>query len=198
MTLAIENDHELLFAEIDTVPEEDDLETQKKLFQIFTKKEYTTACYIASRNELAGELKALDFSEDRRKSFRSEYIAGRKEEMYFSYQKFGYEDFSDFPNIFTIPNIVRGFIGQGIMYPKHLSKELSEFQIFPLSEIASMESDLASECGYVFPQKALLPGRQYRIENGSIEAGRKEYPIGEFITNESVGTSPHQKRVYAS
>jgi hypothetical protein len=61
-----------------------------------------------------------------------------------------------------------------------------------------MESDLASECGYVFPQKALLPGRQYRIENGSIEAGRKEYPIGEFITNESVGTSPHQKRVYAS
>lgn len=53
MTIALENETELLFAEIDTMPEEDNSETQEKLFQIFTKKEYSVACYLASRNELA-------------------------------------------------------------------------------------------------------------------------------------------------
>jgi hypothetical protein len=53
--------------------------------------------------------------------------------------------------------------------------------IFPLEEIASMESDIARSFGYEFSQKALLPGRQYKVENGTIEAGRKECAIGELI-----------------
>ncbi len=53
MMIGVENEHELLFAEIDTLPEEDNLDAQKKLFQLLTKKEYATVCYIASRNELA-------------------------------------------------------------------------------------------------------------------------------------------------
>ena len=41
-----------------------------------------------------------------------------------------------------------------------------------------MESDIAHECGYEVPQRALLPGRQYRAEYGTLEPGRKECPIG--------------------
>ena len=44
-----------------------------------------------------------------------------------------------------------------------------------------MEADIARSFGYDFAQKALLPGRQYRIEDGTIEAGRKECAIGELI-----------------
>ncbi len=51
MTLAIANDHEMLFAEIDTAPP-DTIEAQKYLYKLFTKRDYTTVAYIASRNEL--------------------------------------------------------------------------------------------------------------------------------------------------
>lgn len=169
MMLSIDNGRELLFAEIDTLPEEDDLDTQKQLYRILTKKEYETVCYLASRNELPGQLPLLDLPPKKRKAFRDEYIAGRKEEMYFAYQKGEYEDFANFPNIYEVPNLVRGFIGQGITYPRRFSLDYARVQIFPLEEIASMESDIARECGHEFPQKALLPGRQYRVENGSIE-----------------------------
>lgn len=108
--------------------------------------------------------------------------------MYFSYQKWEYEEYENFSNMYEIPNFVRGYIGQGIQYPSILSSELAELQIFPLNEIASMESDIARECGYEFPQKALLPGRQYRVENGNIEAGRKECQIGIIKRNASCET----------
>lgn len=200
MTIALENETELLFAEIDTMPEEDNRETQEKLFQIFTKKEYSVACYLASRNELAWDLKALDLWESKRKAFRSEYIAERKEAMYFSYQKHEYEDFSDFPQLYRIPHFVRGFIWQGICYPNALSRELSELQLFPLPEIASMEADIARECGYEFPQKSLLPGRQYILENGQIETGRKDCPIGEIVKRNTLNVGDWKyahKRIYA-
>ena len=198
MMLSIENDRELLFAEIDTLPEEDDLDTQKQLFRILSKKPYETVCYLASRNELPGQLPVLDLPIKKRKSFRDEYIAGRKEEMYFSYQKGEYEDFANFPNIYEIPNLVRGFIGQGIVYLRRFSLDYARVQIFPLEEIASMESDIARECGYEFPQKALLPGRQYKVENGNIETGRKECPIGELIIDREHGNlESTDPRLYA-
>lgn len=198
MMLSIENDRELLFAEIDTLPEEDDLDTQKQLFRILTKKSYETVCYLASRNELPGQLPVLDLPIKKRKAFRDEYIAGRKEEMYFSYQKGEYEDFANFPNIYEIPNLVRGFIGQGIVYPRRFSLDYARVQIFPLEEIASMESDIARECGYEFSQKALLPGRQYKVENGNIETGRKECPIGELIIDREHGNlESTDPRLYA-
>lgn len=143
MMLSIATDRELLFAEIDTLPEEDDLEVQKSLYRIFTRREYETACYLATRNELDGDLPLLDLPPKKRSSFHDEYIASRKESMYFSYQKWEYEDFESFPNLFEIPGFVRGYIGQGMCYPTELSSSLSRFHIFPLDEIASMETDIA-------------------------------------------------------
>ena len=117
MMLSIENDHEFLFAEIDTLPEEDDIDTQKELLRILSKKSYETILYIASRNELAGDIPLLGLPPKKRRAFRDSYIAGRKEEMYFAYQKWEYEEFTNFPNIYEIPNLVRGFVGQGMCYP---------------------------------------------------------------------------------
>ena len=200
MMLAIASDRELLFAEIDTLPEDDNEDVQNALHQILTKKEYDTVCYLASRNELAGQIPLLDAPVSKRKARRAEYIAGRKDEMYASYQKYEYEDFESFANIYTIPGFVRGFIGQGIAYPQSLSEELHMFQIFPLDEIASMESDIARECGYEFPQRALLPGRQYKAEHGTLETGRKECPIGTPLVSskQSAVSSEEQQRLYAS
>lgn len=182
MMLAVANTHEILFAEIDTLPEEDDEDAQNALYRILTQKEYKTVCYLASRNVLDGALPVLDLPAKRRKGFRAEYIATQKDAMYAAYQKYEYEDFSSFENIYTIPGLVRGFIGQGIAYPKSLAQDFHTLSIFPLEEVASMESDIASECGYEFPQRALLPGRQYRAELGTLEPGRKECPIGELKT----------------
>lgn len=65
--------------------------------------------------------------------------------------------------------------------------------------MASMEADIAQTCGYNFPQKALNPGRQYKIEHGQIETGRKECPLGELIlSRESLESNEGQShRVYA-
>jgi hypothetical protein len=52
MMISISNDRELLFAEIDTVPDEYDADIATALFQIFDRREYQTRCYLASRNEL--------------------------------------------------------------------------------------------------------------------------------------------------
>ena len=199
MMIALENDRELLFAEIDTLPEDDDEDVQNALYRILTRKDYETICYLASRNELEWQLPLLDTPVKRRKSHRAEYIAGRKDAMYAAYQKYEYEDFAGFENIYTIPNLVRGFIGQGIGYPESLSPDFARLQIFPLEEIASMESDIARECGYEFPQRALLPGRQYKAEFGTLEPGRKECPIGILeLTHEKWNLETTDVRLYAS
>ena len=112
MMIAISNDTELLFAEIDTVIDEYNEEAQNELFKIFDRKDYKTRTYLSSRNELEGQLRIVDFDEKRRKSFRSEYISQKKEEMRSRYEKFEYEEYVDFPNIYTLPGFNRGFIGQ--------------------------------------------------------------------------------------
>ncbi len=197
MMLSIASDTELLFAEIDTVPDEYDTYIATMLFQIFDKKEYKTRCYLASRNELEWQLRIYDYTGNRQKAYRSEYIAGRKEEIRANYEKYEYEEYTDMDNIATLPGYVRGYIGQWLQYPSSLSASLAELSIFPLDEIASMESDIARWYGYEFAQKALIPGRQYKIENGAIEPWRKECPIGEIQKSESKSQIEWDKRIYA-
>ena len=53
-----------------------------------------------------------------------------------------------------------------------------------------METDIARGFGYDFAQRALLPGRQCRVENGTIEPGRKECPIGELSRHREERNDP--------
>ncbi len=52
MMLGISSGRELLFAEIDTTPDEYDEDIASELWRIFDKNPYETCCYLASRNEL--------------------------------------------------------------------------------------------------------------------------------------------------
>jgi hypothetical protein len=178
MMIGISNDRELVFAEIDTILDPYDEEVQKSLYKVFSRKNYETACYIASRNCLEGLIPYYDLVENKRESYRAKYIADQKEDMLANYEKYDYEEYAHFPNLYTLPGFVRGFVGQGIAYPRSLSEELYTLSIFPLDEIASVERDYAQNAGYEFSQKALLAGRQYKAENGTIEQGRKECSIG--------------------
>lgn len=177
MTISFANDSEILFAEIDTVPPETP-EAYKLLAKIFSRKKYETIAYIASRNELEGNIRVLDAQSVKdRENIKREYLHTRKEDIEFGYEKWEYEDFAEFENFFELDGFVRGFIGQGLIYPTALSTELSGINIFPLAEVADREVQIAANFGYHFPQKALLPGRQYRLTGGDIETGRKECPI---------------------
>jgi hypothetical protein len=199
MMIAISSDRELLFAEIDTIPDPYDEEVQKSLYKVFTRKNHETACYIASRNCLEGLIPYYDLGENKRKPFRDQYIASEKEDMLASYEKYDYEEYAHFPNLFTLPGFVRGFVGQGIAYPRSLSEELYHLSIFPLDEIVSVERDYAKNAGYEFSQKALLAWRQYTVEHGTIEQGRKECSIGEIIkSNGWIEKTTDSDRVFAT
>lgn len=183
MMISANNGEEIIFAEIDTLPEEDNYEVQQKIYNLLTAKKYKTVLYMASRNEMEGSIPLFDTAENKRKNFRSEYLSERKMAMRYSYEKFLDEDFEDFPNIFTIPGFCRAFIGQGITYPEILDPKLGFAKIFPLDEIASIESDYAKNFDYNFPQKAMNAGKQYKVENGQIETGRKDCPIGKLVVS---------------
>ncbi|MEA3387229.1 MAG: hypothetical protein U9Q66_02345 [Patescibacteria group bacterium] len=51
MTLAISNDKELLYTDVDTLPPETE-EATDTLYNVFVRKEYETMLYISTRNEL--------------------------------------------------------------------------------------------------------------------------------------------------
>jgi hypothetical protein len=203
MMIAISSYRELVFAEIDTISDPYDEEVQKSLYKVFTRKNYETACYIASRNCLEWLIPYYDLTENRREAYRAKYIADQKEGILANYEKYDYEEYAHFSNLYTLPGFIRGYVGQGIAYPRSLSEELYALSIFPLDEIASIESDYARNAGYEFSQKALLAGRQYKLENGTIEQGRKECPIGildnELQTVDNRSESRRQsERIYAS
>ena len=199
MTLSIASDKEIAFAEIDTLPP-DSLEAQRQLSKLFSKRHYETILYLASRNELEGNLKILDTHDVKsRDQFRREYLSERREEIEWWYAKWTYDEYADNPNFFTLPGFTRGFIGQGICYPYRLSPFLAEMSAFSLPEVVEREVSFATEYGYTFPQRALMPGRQFRVEWGVIEPGRKECPIGELMRNEaSSHPSEGDVHLYAS
>lgn len=201
MPIIFSNEHEILFAEIDTVPP-DTIEAEKLLYKTFTRKSYDTVAYIASRNELEWNIGFLDQKTQKEaENKKREYLHTRKEDIEWWYAKYEYEEYEDFPRIFDIPGFVRGFIGQGLVYPRSLSSALASVSIFPLSEIVDREMSFAQEYGFDFPQKALLPGRQFRLENGTVEPGRKECPIG-IIQKEKESIQSHHfnqsERLYAT
>lgn len=61
------------------------------------------------------------------------------------------------------------------------------------------ELNLGKTYGFDFPQKVLTPGRQYRLENGTIETGRKECPVGKLtVLSGRTPLSCPETRMYAS
>ena len=111
MMIAISNDRELVFAEIDTIPDLYHEWVQKSLYSVFTHKEYDTRLYLMSRNYLEGQIPLYDLLPNKRKAFCEKYIADQKEDILASYERYEYEEYAHFPNLFTLRGFVRWFIG---------------------------------------------------------------------------------------
>ncbi len=167
MSLFISNEKEIIYTEVDTIPPSNE-STQNYLYKIFTEKNYESVVYLATRNELEGNLKLLDIEErEERKKFAQEYKNMREEEIEFEYSKF--EQGADFRDIYKIKNFIRLFIGQGVTYPKALNNEFLKLHLMTLQDEKNIEKQIASEYGYNFPIDALEAGQRFEIKNGKIK-----------------------------
>jgi hypothetical protein len=111
MTLAISNDTELLYTDVDTVPPENE-ESINLIYDLFTKKDYENAIYLSTRNELEGNFKILEAKTiPERLQIANEYIEHRKEEMDYNYYRFD-EDFIECSDIQDLPYFSKALIGQ--------------------------------------------------------------------------------------
>lgn len=173
MTLFISNEKEILYAEVDTIPPEN-LETQGYIYKILTEHDYETILYIATRNELEGNLKVLDLqSPTERKKFEKAYREERMGDFEWQYQKFENDPEIDYPDIMRIKGFMKAIIGQGIIYPITLDEKSSSLGVLSLEEIEKLEKQFSKESNYHFPISSFDAGYRYAIERGQIKKGEK-------------------------
>jgi hypothetical protein len=110
MMISFANKTELLFAEIDTEPDMLDDRVQRSLMKVFTRRNYETRCYLATRNCLEGQIPYYDLPEDTISQVRENFIRTQKEDIVFQYEKFEYEEYAHLPNLFLLDGFVRGYI----------------------------------------------------------------------------------------
>jgi len=156
MTLAVWNDEEIVFSEIDIVPPDSE-EWIGYVYNLFTQKDFKTRLYLSTRNELEGNLTIIDLAPEDRKEFALEYKQKRIEEMYTHYNNIlALEEAWIKANIYKLPGFVRGFVGQWIIYPvMDLGCEPLKLQIMSLEENVELETEVAGDFGLFYPMYAL-------------------------------------------
>lgn len=165
MTIAISNQKELLYAEIDTLPPEN-IETLELLYEVFTRKKYETALYLGTRNELEGNFKILDAkSTTERKKIQKEYLLQRTQEIEYSFYRFE-DEFAWVPDIQTLPSFVKWYIWQGIIHP---NPEFLKLRILKLDQIVKIENSFGKKYGKIFPITYFEPGKSYIIEKKEVQ-----------------------------
>lgn len=168
MTLKVEDGTDCAYLEVDTLPPEIP-EEREKLQKFLTTKHYKTVCYVATRNELEGNLKIHDITvPNERKKFAKQYVEDRTEWMEWQYAMYdeydlGFEDFT------RVPGFCRLFTGQGLRYPSEINADLAGVNILPLSEILRIEKSLAKKYDRDFPQDILEAGVSYALSKGHTE-----------------------------
>lgn len=165
MTLFIENQDEIMYTDVDTEPGEN-YEAIEYIYNKLSAKNYSQIIYLATRNELEGNLKLLDAKNTKeRQKIDSEYKAKRKEEILREYQKFQYEEINSF---YEIPNFNKIFIGQWIVFPKEISSEIFSVNTMKLDYIQLLEEKASKKEGYNVNFWYLTGWNSYLIENNNI------------------------------
>ena len=140
MTLAISNDSELLYTDVDTVPPENE-ESIELLYNLFTSKNFDHALYMSTRNELSGNMRIVEAkTSEERKTIASEYKEQRKEEMEYNYVRFD-EEFIESSDIADLPYFMKAVNGQGII---HHDEEFLKLRILKLDEEAEIAASAIS------------------------------------------------------
>lgn len=167
MTLCVDNGREVLFHEIDTVPNgvPDD---EDYLHWLLTRKPFETVAYVSTRNELEGLLTALDCrNADERQAFVRDYRGRAKKDASEQYAVFA-GDGPGYPDVTGVTGFVRLFVGQGMAYPSKVDPLLAKIQPLPLTDVAEMERAAAQKTDRNFPQHALTAGKTYELAKGGI------------------------------
>ncbi len=165
MTLAISNDTELIYTDVDTVPPENE-ESIDLIYNLFTHKNFTQAVYLSTRNELPGNFKIVEAkSIEERKKIHTEYLAQRIEEIEYNYFRFE-EDFIECSDIQELPYFMKAVIGQWIVHP---NPEFLALRILKLDEESKLEIKAGKKYHKIFPVTNFEPGKTYKIENRKFE-----------------------------
>ncbi len=160
MTLAISNDTELIYTDVDTVPPERE-DVINMLYDLFTAKNYEQALYLSTRNELPGNFKIVEArSIEERKNILKQYLEQRIEEIEYNYFRFE-EDFVECSDIQELPYFMKWVIGQWIVHP---NPEFLALRILKLDEEAKLEKTASKKYGRNFPITHFEPGKTYTIE----------------------------------
>lgn len=160
MTLAISNETELIYTDVDTVPPENE-ESINLLYDLFTAKNYTQALYLSTRNELPGNFKILEAkSIEERKKILKQYLEQRNDEIEYNYFRFE-EDFIECSDIQELPYFMKAVIGQWIVTP---NPEFLKLRILKLDEEATLEKKAAKKYWRNFPITHFEAGKTYNIE----------------------------------
>lgn len=165
MTLAISNDSELLYTDVDTVPPENE-ESIGLLYDLFTAKNYNQALYMSTRNELPGNFKIIEAnSQKQRKDIQKEYLAQRIDEIEYNYYRFE-EDFIDCSDIQELPYFMKSVIGQWIVHP---NLDFLKLRILKLDQEAQLEKNASKKYKRNFPITFFEAWKTYEIENRKFE-----------------------------
>lgn len=162
MTLAISNDDELIYAEIDTVVPTTE-EAHEMLFKCFSRKKYQRVTYLRSRNELGANLPALDAATPADlDTLKKNYRRDRREELRYWYEILEDEGLADYTDVegFNV-----GYIGQGIAYPSYLNSKLHGACAMSLADINEMEISVAKEYDRTVLSTVLMPGKGYETSS---------------------------------
>jgi hypothetical protein len=157
MTLFISHLDACAYFEIDTVPPLI-AEEQEKLLELFTARPYNTRLYIASANELEGNLAILDLANTRaREEFAEEYNEYRTAQIE--------ERIVICARIWQLPGFKQAVTGQGLQFPSVISGELAGTKIMSLSEVATIHNQLFSQSNIRVRVTALTAGKSMGDED---------------------------------
>ena len=168
MTLAISNDKELLYTDVDTVPPETE-EAYETLYNVFTRKNYESMLYISTRNELEWNFKILEMdSKEKRKEFMKEHIEYRKEEIAYNYLRFN-DYLEGFIDIQELPGFKKAFVGQWIIFPTVVNPDFQKIKFLQLPKEKELEQEVMNELGYNYPLTDFIPWKSYNVSNNNFE-----------------------------
>ncbi|MDD2870929.1 MAG: MBL fold metallo-hydrolase [Candidatus Gracilibacteria bacterium] len=198
MTLFVYNDREIIYAEVDTLPPET-IEAQNYMYSMFTSKKFETAFYLATRNELEGNIKLLDISDvAERKKFISEYVNKRKENTERDFFKFDNEEV-EFKDISRVKNYCKSLIGQGIVYSKILDENALKVKVLGLDELVQIEKSLMKNYHRNYDLSYFEAGYSYEIKNAKIiKLSKLEYLKDFSFVRFPVNISEQFNRYYSN
>ena len=164
MTLFVSQGDVCAYFEVDTVPPL--IVSEQVLLQsLYTAKSYTRRLYIASANELEGNIAILDLANTQeRVDFEVSYEARRRDEIHERTEVILEEDLP-LANIWALPGFEVVYIGQGLQFPSSISRALAGTKVMSLEQICALETETAREYGIICPRRVLGAGENVSLSD---------------------------------